>query len=212
MNRTTTFPTEVALRDGPYESMVTFMSEHEARFDIEESLLAAFIEAVSGNINQVARAFLEKSDMRFRLKYLLGERTEEHAEADPYEDDQEQTEIALGSDDAASSSPEERVKLRQTLDAYIERINKMALASRTAFEASEGRLIAQMSPDDRNAALDLIEEAAVTSDEFVELVSDVLDELRTKFDRVTDGHFEKTTTGWPKAWYIKNSTVSATPS
>jgi len=205
VNRTTTFSTEVALRDGPYEGVVTFMSEHEARFEIEESLSAAFIEAVAGNIKQVARAFLEKSDMRFRLKYLLGEHAEEQAGADPYEDEQEQTEIISSSDDTTYSSPEERIKLHQTLDAYIERINKMALASRTAFEADEMCLIAEMSPDDRNAALDLIEEAAVLSDEFVELVSDVLDELRTKFDRVTDGHFEKTTTGWPKAWYIKTS-------
>jgi len=43
VNRTTTFSTEVALRDGPYEGVVTFMSEHEARFEIEESLSAAFI-------------------------------------------------------------------------------------------------------------------------------------------------------------------------
>jgi hypothetical protein len=81
----------------------------------------------------------------------------------------------------------------------------MALDARTGFEAQEGRLIAEMSPEDRYAALDLIEEAAVASDTFVELVSDVLDELRTKFDLVTDGDFEKTTTGWPKAWYIKNA-------
>ncbi len=205
VNRTTTFPTEVVLRDGPYEGVVTFMSEHEARFEIEESLSAAFVEAVGGNTKQVARAFLEKSDMRFRLKYLLGEYTEEQAEVDPYDDDQEQTEISLGLEDS-TPSPEEKTKLRQTLDTYLNRINNMAVASRTAFEVGEGRLIAEMSPDDRNAALDLIEEAAASSDEFVELVSDVLDELRTKFDRVTDGNFEKTTTGWPKAWYLKKST------
>lgn len=204
VNRTTTFPTEVALRDGPYEGAVTFMSEHETRFEIEESLSAAFIEAIGGNTRQVARAFLEKSDMRFRLKYLLGDHTAEQAEADPYDDDQ-QTEFALGVDNAPVSVPEEQTKLHQILDAYIERINRMALDARTAFEAQEGRLIAEMSPEDRYAALDLIEEAAVASDTFVELVSDVLDELRTKFDLVTDGDFEKTTTGWPKAWYIKNA-------
>ena len=116
VNRTTTFPTEVALRDGPYEGVVTFMSEYQARFEIEESLSAAFVEAVDGSIKQVARAFLEKSDMRFRLKYLLGEHTEERAEADPYEDDQDQSEISLGSDNTTSSL-EERTRLRQTLDA-----------------------------------------------------------------------------------------------
>jgi hypothetical protein len=68
-----------------------------------------------------------------------------------------------------------------------------------------------MSAEDRNAALDLIEEAAVTSDAFIELVSDVLDELRTKFDLVADGRFEKTTTGWPKAWHLKKTADERTP-
>jgi hypothetical protein len=202
VNRTTTFPTEVVLRDGPYEGAVTFMSEHETRFEIEESLSAAFIEAMGGNTKQVARALLEKSDMRFRLKYLLGEHAAEQAEADPYDDDQE-TELDLGVDSTPVSASDEQAKLHQTLDAYIERINRMALNARTAFEAMEGSLLADMSPEDRNAALDLIEEDVVASDTFVELVSDVLDEVRTKFDLVPDGRFEKTTTGWPKAWYIK---------
>lgn len=60
-----------------------------------------------------------------------------------------------------------------------------------------------MSLEDRSAALDLIEEQAVASDEFIESVSDVLDELRAKFDHVTAGRYEKTTTGWPKAWRLK---------
>lgn len=201
VNRTTTFPTEVALRAGPYEGAVTFMSEHEARFEIEESLSAAFIEAIGGNTKQVARAFLEKSDMRFRLKYLLGDHAPEQIEADPYDDD-EHTESTFDVDNAPISAPEEEARLHQILDDYLERINRMALDSRTEFEAQEGRLITEMSTEDRNAALDLIEEAAVASDAFIELVSDILDELRTKFDLVRDGRFEKTTTGWPRAWYI----------
>jgi hypothetical protein len=202
VNRTTTFPTEVALHDGPYECAVTFMSEHETRFEIEESLSAAVIEAVAGNTKQVARAFLEKSDMRFRLKYLLGQHTAGLVEADPYDDDP-QGESSSGLDNVIISAPEEQTKLHQTLDGYIERISRIALTAKTEFEAEEGRQFAEMSPEDRNAALDLIEEAAVASDGFLELVSDVLDELRTKFDYVTDGQFEKTTTGWPKAWYVK---------
>jgi hypothetical protein len=55
VNRTTTFPTEVVLRDGAYEGVVTFMSEHETRFEIEESLSAAFIEANWGEC-QAGRA------------------------------------------------------------------------------------------------------------------------------------------------------------
>ena len=55
VNRTkTTFPTEVVLGDGPYEGVVTFMSEHEARFEIEE--LSAALSRQLAEHRQVARA------------------------------------------------------------------------------------------------------------------------------------------------------------
>ena len=202
VNRTTTFPTEVVLSGGAYECVVTFMSEHETRFEVEESLSAAFIEAIGGNTKLVVREFLEKSDMRFRLKYLLGDYDAGKNEADPYDDDNnEEIEKLLGTETLSST---EREKLNHTLSAFIDRINVMGSEAKTAFESGHGP-IADMSPEDRNAALDLIEGPIADSDSFVELVSDILDEIRNKFDLVTVGNFEKTTTGWPKAWYVKKS-------
>lgn len=203
VNRTTTFPTEIALRDGSYEAVVTFMSEHETRFEIEESLSAAVIEAVDGNVKQVARAFLEKSDMRFRLKYLLGDLLHAaEADTDPYDD--EEVDKSTQTNDATAVSPAELAKLQKTLNDYISRIVTMATKLKTSLEAEQGKL-SSMSSEDRSAALDLIEEQAVESDEFVELVSDILDELHAKFNHVDLGNFERTTTGWPKAWYLKHA-------
>lgn len=203
VNRTTTFPTEVVLRDGSYEAAVTFMSEHETRFEIEESLSAALIEAVEGNEKQVARSFLEKSDMRFRLKYLLGDLHDDtEADVDPYDD--EGLDKHSDQDVATVVLPAEQAKFQATLKAYISRIMAMAIRLKQSLEAEQG-VLSEMSPDDRSAALDLIEEQAVESDEFVELVSDILDELRTKFVQLEFGRFEKTTTGWPKAWHLKHT-------
>ncbi|MBK6744721.1 MAG: hypothetical protein IPG66_17915 [Hydrogenophilales bacterium] len=202
VNRTTTFPTEVALREGQYEAVVTFMSERETRFEIEESLSAALVEAVDGDAKRTARAFLEKSDMRFRLKYLLGDLAQEgEQEVDPYEEDSalEETNEADG---VSTVAPAEQIKLQQKLREYIDRIVSMAARLKTDLESVQGDM-ATMSSDDRSAALDLIEEQAVESDEFIELVSDVLDEIRTKFEPITAGRFDKTTTGWPRAWQIQ---------
>ena len=202
VNRTTTFPTEVALREGQYEAVVTFMSEHETRFEIEESLSAALVEAVDGDAKRTARAFLEKSDMRFRLKYLLGDLAQEgEPEADPYEEDNE-VEETNETDAVSTVAPAEQIKLQLKLHEYIDRIVSMAARLKTDLESVQGDM-ATMSSDDRSAALDLIEEQAVESDEFIELVSDVLDEIRTKFDPITVGRFDKTTTGWPRAWQIQ---------
>lgn len=198
VNRTTTFPTEIALHDGGYEAVVTFMSEHETRFEIEESLSAALLEAVEGDRKQVARALLEKSDMRFRLKYLLGDLfLDDDVEVDPYDEADISTEI----DSAASISPTEQTRLQVTLNDYVDRIVAMAAVFKNSLEATHGEISA-MPSEDRSAALDLIEEQAVESDEYLELVSDILDELRTKFEYVVNGRFDKTTTGWPKAWSL----------
>jgi energy-coupling factor transporter ATP-binding protein EcfA2 len=204
VNRTTTFPTEVALCDGDYEAAVTFMSEHETRFEIEESLSAAIVEAIDGKNKDIARALLEKSDMRFRLKYLLGDYAAEQDDVDPYDDDQE-SDQSLAADNPFTPTPAEQLELRHTLDGYIEQIKQIAAEAKSAFEAEPEHQLANLTADDRNAAFDLIEETAVASDAFVELVSDILDELRSKFELVTDGHFEKSTTGWPKAWHIKTA-------
>lgn len=198
VNRTTTFPTEVVLREGQFEAVVTFMSEHETRFEIEESISAAVIEAVGGTPRQVARSFLEKSDMRFRLKYLLGDIAQDD-EVDPYDEDE--LEEPVDRDPGLTVLPSERAALANTLSGYLDRIHDIAVQFRRQIEAEQGTLDL-MSADDRSAALDLIEEQAVASDEFLELVSDILDELRSKFDLVTVGRFERTTTRWPKAWVL----------
>jgi ethanolamine utilization protein EutP (predicted NTPase) len=202
VNRTTTFPTEVAMReDGQYEAVVTFMSEHETRFEIEESLSSAIVEAVDGDTKKVARALLEKSDMRFRLKYLLGDFVQgSDAEVDPYDDEES---VETKDPDAGSGlAAEEAAQNQKTLAGYVGRVVDLAKRLKAELEAVQGQ-IETMPAEDRSAALDLIEEQAATSDDFLELVSDILDELRTKFAHVTGGQFEKTTTGWPNAWHIK---------
>ncbi|MEO8155139.1 MAG: hypothetical protein ABI605_18890 [Rhizobacter sp.] len=203
LNRTTTFPTELVLKPGRLDAVVTFMSEHETRFEVEECVSAAIVEAVEGDQHLVARTFLEKSDMRFRLKYLLGDLDEQGEEADPYADE-DIDEVLPDGDEAARLGASERQQNAERVKGYIDRMFGIAARCRSAVEVELGP-IAQMLPADRATALDLIEEQADASEEFLELVSDILDELRSKFDGVGVGvgKFDKTTTGWPKAWLMK---------
>ena len=201
VNRTTTFPTEVVLQDGDYRAAVTFMSEHETRFEIEECVSAAVVEAVDGDEALVTRTLLEKSDMRFRLKYVLGDSVQAAEEVDPY-DEVEPAEEEV-TDDAAITSDDERRANAGLVKSYVERITSIAKACQATVEAEHGELAA-MVPGDRSAALDLIEEQADASEELLELVSDILEELRGKFELLSDiGTYEKTTTGWPRAWSMK---------
>jgi len=206
LNRTTTFPTELVLHPGPYEAVITFMSEHETRFEVEECVSAAIIDAVEGDPQLVARTFLEKSDMRFRLKYLLGDLDEQESEADPYADDDDDDDDLLPTGDDKHHVPADaRQRNAAKVREYLDRMFRIAARGKATIETEHGPL-EHMAPADRAAALDLIEEQADASDEFLELVSDILDELRSKFDDVSElGRFDRTTTGWPRAWQLKCS-------
>lgn len=201
VNRTTTFPTEVVLHAGDYCAAVTFMSEHETRFEIEECVSAAVVEAVEGDEAQVTRALLEKSDMRFRLKYLLGDLAQGDYDVDPY--DEVDAAVDEVEDDSSVVSDAEQMRNADLVRGYVRRIFSIAKTHQATVEAQLGALSA-MLPGDRSAALDLIEDLADASDEFLELVSDILEVLRGKFELLAGaGQYEKTTTGWPRAWTTK---------
>lgn len=197
VNRTTTFPVETIFRPGDYAAAVTFLSEPETRFEIEESVSAAIMQGTTDNIERAARDFLEQSDMRFRLKYVLGDYEPEGAEdADPYADPEEDEFI-----EGEEPVDDQREKNRRQIERFVSRICSLAREQRSKVEKDCGNL-EMMEADDRSAALDLIQGEAESTDEYTAIVSDILEELRDRFDIVKLGRFEKSTTGWPRLWRI----------
>jgi hypothetical protein len=197
VNRTTTFPIETIFRPGDYSAAVTFLSEHETRFELEESVSAAIIRAVTEDVDRTARDLLEQSDMRFRLKYILGDYQSEDAnEDDPYADpdlDQfgEEEEIEYGEADGN----------RQKIEGFVNRIWELARECRVKAETVLGNLD-DMEVDDRSGALDLIQAESEATDEYSAIVSDILEELRDRFTIVSTGKFERSTTAWPRLWRL----------
>jgi len=200
VNRTTTFPVETIFRSGDYSAAVTFLSEHETRFEIEESVSAAIIRATTDDIKRTAKDFLEQSDMRFRLKYILGEyQPDETDDDDPYADP-EQDELI------EDEEPEEgyRENNHEKIEAVVGRIWALAREYRAKVENAHGNLD-DMEADDRSCALDLIQAEAESTGDYIAIVSDILEELRERFNNVTVGRFEKNTTRWPRLWRLETS-------
>ena len=200
VNRTTTFPVETIFRAGDYAAAVTFLSEHETRFEVEESVSAAIIRAATDDIQRTARDLLEQSDMRFRLKYILGDyQSDDISDEDPYADpelDQLIEEEELAADDGKNN--------QQKIEQFVKRIWALAREYRAKVESSLGNLDG-MEADDRSGALDLIQAEAEATDEYPAIVSDILEELRERFNIVTVGRFEKNTTSWPRLWRLDTS-------
>jgi hypothetical protein len=196
-NRTTTFPFEIVFRDGGYAAAVTFLSEHETRFEIEESVSAAIVRAATDDIDRTARDFLEQPDMRFRLRYSLGDyrASETTGDDDPYAEPD-----AEGLIEDPESDVDERAN-HDKIGAFVKRIWTLARQYRQMLEEAHGN-IDDMEVEHRAAALDLIQSEAEADDAYAAIVSDILEDLRERFTIVTVGQFEKNTTGWPRAWRL----------
>jgi hypothetical protein len=199
VNRTTTFPVETIFRPGNYAAVVTFLSEHETRFEIEESVSSAIVRASTDNAERTAKDLLERSDMRFRLKYILGDYGLDEDDDDPYADP-EQDELI--EDD--ESQLNDRESNHEKIDRIVNRICVLAQKCRVQVENDHGSLDG-MEVDKRSELLDLIQTQAEMTDEYTAIVSDILEELRERFNIVAVGKFEKSTTSWPRLWRFDTS-------
>jgi hypothetical protein len=186
------------MREGDFSAIVTFLSEHETRFELEECISRAIIEAIEGDRDNVATTFLKPSDMRFRLDYTLGEYRGSNDEEDSYDYDYPLSETNILEESADVAEGETHI-IQQRLHTIIDQIIALAIKYRDKICSDLGPLDS-MKPEDKNSAIDLIQEEAAISDEFVEIVGEVLEEIKSKFSLVTVGKFDKSTTGWPIAW------------
>jgi hypothetical protein len=203
INRTTTFETEVIAGPENFAAAITFMSEEEADFEIRQSASAAILRAVGDQTTdaRVAKALLERSDMRFRLKYILGDWPAEEFDDDPYAGEET---LDLDESEGPNVSQKEAEELATKLRAYVATVREIARRYKKEVEQTHGSL-SSLSSEERNKALDWLQDLAEQSDTYSTLVSELLDDLRDKFDEILNGRLVKTTTGWPRLWLTKES-------
>ena len=202
VNRTTTCETEVIVGRKDFAAAITFMSEDEADFEIRQTISGALLRAIdTASDAEVAKVLLEPSDMRFRLKYMLGGWPSEDVDIDPYETE---VDTAVHEPSPLMVSSAEAGSLAAKLRTYVTTIRDIAVRCRQLEENLRER-VDPGSSDDGNNALDQIQELAEQSDDYSTLVSDILDDLRMKFKRVPFGRLHKTSTGWPRLWLMTKS-------
>lgn len=200
-NRTTTCEIEVISTEKDFSAVVTFMSEDEVRFKVEELASSAILEAINGaDKDKIARVFLEDRDQRFRLKYLLGDfKKENHEEEDPYAE--------LSSEEEQSDNGDDKIQdeLQNKLESFLNDIKEIATSAKRQVELDHGNL-AFMTDQDKSAALELIQSEVEKSKDFEQLVSEIMKETRSKFSFIQSGDSEKSTTGWVKLWRLSGET------
>jgi hypothetical protein len=194
VNRTTTCEIEVITGERDYSAVVTFLSRHQTQQEVIESTSNAVLKAIDkGSDAAVMTEFLEQSDQRFRLKYVLGGWV-----ADSIGD------VDTFTFDTPASDTSEPVSSGSSkfLKATLTRIREIAAAARQEVEPVLGALDV-LKGDERDYALDEMQQIAEQSEAFLDLVSDIMDEIAERFMGITTGQFNKTSTGWPDAWTFK---------
>jgi GTPase Era involved in 16S rRNA processing len=201
VNRTTTSEIEVITGRTDYSAVVTFLSRQQTQQEVADSLGNAVLKAIEASSDEViATEFLEQSDQRFRLKYVLG--------AWNIENEEEEDEFLF---DLSSPSKETAVTHfdgMSFLQEVVTKLHQIAEAAATEWESSHDRLCVLVG-DDRETALDEIQNAAMQSDNFFDLVNEIMEQISDRFSGLP-GDFVKSPTGWPNAW--KYSSPSETRS
>lgn len=196
--RTTTAEMEIVLHEGPFRAVVTFLTRDRVRTYVEECVTAAATASLEGRSQQdVARKLLEHSDQRFRLSYILGTLPRHSVEIDDEDDDIEGSDAE---DDALEIGVDERRRLADHLKGYLASVDSMTVLVRKELAESLGIDTDQTSVEDQDTLDSLFEEALQDRGEFVELVDEIVQDIRSRFDHLSDGTISRDVSDWPSHW------------
>ncbi|QOJ27476.1 MAG: hypothetical protein HRU80_00785 [Ignavibacteriales bacterium] len=198
--KTTIFDTEIILANGPYLGVVTFFTESETREFIKESIRNAIKKFLStDNRNDTLRIFLEDEDQRFRLSYVLGKIKERKKYSNyEYVEPIESNDIGI----TESEQLEIEIKLKDYLDRIVN-LTKKIIDSTKADLAAESNL----SDEDQLIVEEIIESAIseYEEDDFIELVEDIVEEIKKRFTLLDQNQLKREKFGWPIYWRLETT-------
>jgi len=208
--KTTIADIEVIEAPGDFDAVVTFCTEFQAQANIEECITDACLAMFEGAPeDKVADRFLNHRDQKFRLSYLLGGWRKSDLEKPDDDEFSFENEEHVQLNDEEGLPHSERAKNRQTLTGYIDRASKLTQIVVTRLTTDLGESALAASGPDREAAQQLIEENfegyLSQEEQFHELVQDVLDDVRSRFDLIDGGELRRGRSGWPELWVFKSN-------
>ena len=206
--KTTVSDIEIVLDDGQFEGVVTFSSEHEVLANIEECVAEGCVAVFEGKRDiDVADRLLNHRDQRFRLGYTLGSFAAK-APVPIVEDDfsfDDSGEINASTEDDDAVPTDERAANAERLRGYVRRLREIGGIVMAKVSTDLGENIGQLSGTDRDAAQELFEGELWETDEFGNLVQDLLADVRSRFDYLDEGELVRNRAGWPERWTMSSA-------
>ena len=198
---------EVIVGDSPYEAVVTFLDEWRVHTYIVECVVAAGVAVWEGGTDEeVAERLLHHSDQRFRLSYVLG-RWDPNDGIQP--DDDWTMALSPGTeadqevdDDDGALSDTERHLCHEFLATLVSRIRAAAEEITAELQREFGAEATDPTGPEYNVYQDLFESELEAYGACDDIVKDIVDEVRTRFDRTTSGELQRRKSGWPESWRL----------
>ncbi len=215
--KTTTSNIEIILTTSPtYRAVVTFSGRQYATRHVEESITAAaraWIE--SKNEEEVENQFLEHSEQRFRLSYLLGATDiMKYASADDTEPSLSELDLLFPSEESAppansALSDAERRSLLARLQGYLARIRAVADTANTNLAKELTDNSDSLSREDKEVLRELLEEQLEREPSFRDLVDDIIEDIEERFQLLPEGKIVLGKDGWPLFWKFSSDNREA---
>ena len=209
-SRTTTADIEIVTGCKEYKAVVTFMSEHETRCNVDECIEAACVNALRGfGDTRIAEALLEHREQRFRLSYPLG--TWHENDLGDESDDQYEMDGAFGEIDTETLDEDETVtgdevsKNTERLQEYVSRIKDLSEATRREVANERGNDYLEMARGNQQRAwIEEFVDTLYSMEGFRRLSMDIIDDIHSRFALIDEGEFERNSKdGWPSLWYYE---------
>lgn len=213
-SRTTISDIEVITSDEvSYSAVITFFNKWAVHTYVHECVAdacAALWENVSDD--RLAERLLTHRDLRFRLGYVIGS-WKQAAEApsevdDEWAYDERDARVTGPEDDADNALPGDAsvIEMQTTLASFLKRIRDLAAEAKASLSGTLDHEIAALSDSDREAAQELFEDLVQSLPDFDDLVNDIMDEIRARFDVLNGvGSLQTHLNGWPQAWTYEST-------
>jgi len=203
--KTTICDAEIILQPGAFRAVVTFVTRDQVRQLISECVASAVMSRLNGASDRdVRRRFLEHSEQRFRLSYLLGSPASLAVNEDELSDEEDDEslfeDIELDDDD--------RQQLRETLDVYFADVDELAAVGASLIGSSAKELgidLNSASRQDKDIVQEFAEDQLVERDTFHQLADRILDDVESRFEQLTDGTLTRARDGWPLKWTLEST-------
>ncbi len=212
--KTTICDIEIVVAEGPLRAAVTFIPRDRVRQYISECVLAAVVTKLEGGPERdVIRRFLEHSEQKFRLSYILGNPALlERSVNDEIEDEDFDEKSPSDSPEHQELNETEREELLNALRMYFVSIDQLEEKAKSVMDKMADELgikVGETSKEDRDVLQELVEDQLANMDEFHQLVDAILDDVEGRFSFLSDGEITRGKDGWPIKWTHRDSDRSA---